>query len=163
MRIDSGGEYTSNAFNQFYSSYGIIHQTSCPYTPQQNGTTKRKYRHRIECSFTMLSHSNLPLSYWSYVVSTTTHMINRLPTPLLHNKSPWEVLFKSKLDLLHLRTFGHTCFSLLRPYNKHKLHPHITPCIFLSYSSYSKGYICLDPNTFRIYISRHVLFNESNF
>ena len=163
MSIDSGGEYTSNAFNHFYSSYGIIHQTSCPYTPQQNGTTKRKYRHLIECSFTMLSHSNLPLSYWSYVVSTTTHMINRLPTPLLHNKSPWEVLFKSKLDLLHLRTFGYTCFPLLRPYNKHKLHPHITPCIFLSYSSYSKGYICLDPNTFRIYISRHVLFNESNF
>ena len=163
MRTDGGGEYTSNAFNHFYSSYDIIHQTSCPHTPQQNGTAEREHRHLIKCSLTMLSHSNLPLSYWSYVVSTTTHMINRLPTLLLHNKSPWEVLFKYKLDLLHLRTFGYTCFPLLRPYNKHKLHPHITPCIFLSYSAYSKGYICLDPNTFRIYISRHVLFNESNF
>ena len=111
----------------------------------------------------MLSHSNLPLSYWYYIVSTTIHIINRLLTPLLHNKSPWEVLFKSKLDLLHLRTFGCTCFPLLRPYNKHELQPHTTPCIFLGYLAYSKDYICLDLTTLRIYISRHVLFNESEF
>ena len=34
LRIDGGGEYTSNAFNHFCSNSGIIHQTSCPYTPQ---------------------------------------------------------------------------------------------------------------------------------
>lgn len=111
----------------------------------------------------MLSHSSLPLSYCSYAVSTATHIINRLPTPLLHNKSPWEVLFHSKPDLLHLRTFGCTCFPLLRPYNKHKLQPYTKPCIFLGYPTHSKGYICLDPCTLRIYISMHVLFNESEF
>ena len=34
LRTDGGGEYTSNAFNHFCSSFGIIHQTSCPHTPQ---------------------------------------------------------------------------------------------------------------------------------
>lgn len=111
----------------------------------------------------MFSHSNLPLSYWSYAVSTATHLINRLPTPILHNKSPWEVLFNTKPDLLHLRTFCCTCFPLLRPYKKHKLQSHTIPCIFLGYPAYCKGYICLDPTTLRIYISRHVLFNESEF
>ena len=115
----------------------------------------------------MLSHyaltSKLPLSYWSYAVSTTTHIINRLPTPVLHNKFPWELLFHSKPDLYHLRTFGYTCFPLLRPNNIHKLQPHTKPCIFLGYPAYFKGYICLVPTSLRIYISKHVLFNKTEF
>ena len=115
----------------------------------------------------MLSHyaltSKLPLSYWSYVVSATVHIINRLPTPMLHNKFPWELLFHSKPDLHHLRTFGYTCFPLPRPYNIHKLQPHTKPCIFLGYPAYFKGYICLVPTSLQIYISKHVLFNETEF
>lgn len=111
----------------------------------------------------MLSHSSLPLPYWSYAVSTATHIINWLPTPLLNHKSPWEILFQSKPDLLYLRSFGCTCFPLLIPYNKHKLQPHTKHCIFLGYPTHSKGYICLEPSTHRIYISRHVLFNETEF
>ena len=41
LRTDEGGEFTSTVFHQFCSSHGIIHQTSCPYTPQQNGTVER--------------------------------------------------------------------------------------------------------------------------
>uniref|UniRef100_A0A2N9IKH6 CCHC-type domain-containing protein n=2 Tax=Fagus sylvatica TaxID=28930 RepID=A0A2N9IKH6_FAGSY len=49
------------------------------------------------------------------------------------------------------------------PYTTHKLQPRTTPCLFLGYPTYSKGYICLDPHTHRVYISRHVLFNVSEF
>ena len=52
---------------------------------------------------------------------------------------------------------------MLRPYNKNKLQPRSTPCIFLGYPPLSKGYICLDPISNRIYIDCHVLFNESLF
>ena len=162
LRTNGGGEFTSTTFHQFCSNHGIIQQTSCPHTPQQNGIAERKHRHIVECSLTMFSHSSLPLPYWSYAVFTATHIINRLPTPLLNHKSPWEILFQSKLDLLHLRSFGCTCFPLFRPYNKHKLQPHTKPCIFLGYPIHSKGYICLEP-THRIYISRNVLFNETEF
>ena len=34
LRTNGGGEFTSNAFNLFCSSHGIIHQTTCPHTPQ---------------------------------------------------------------------------------------------------------------------------------
>lgn len=63
--------------------------------PKQNGVAMRKHRRFCECSRTMLSNSKLPLSYWSYVVTTTIHIINRIPTPWLHHKSPWELLFNS--------------------------------------------------------------------
>ena len=125
--------------------------------------TERKHRHIVECALTMLSHSQLPPSYWSYALSTTVHIINRLPTLNLKNSTPWEVLFKSKPDLTHLRTFGCICFPLLRPYNAHKLLPHTTSCIFLGYPTHTKGYICQDPLNSWIYISRNVHFNESEF
>ena len=96
----------------------------------------------------MLSNSKLPLSYWSYAVTTATHIINRLPTPWLHHKSPWELLFNSLPDLAHLGTYGCTCFPLLWSYNIHKLQPHTKPCIFLGYPAYFKGYICLEPFLF---------------
>ena len=41
----------------------------------------------------MLSHSQLPTSYWSYAISTVVHIVNRLPTPNLQNLSPQELLF----------------------------------------------------------------------
>lgn len=63
LRTDGVGEFTYNAFIDFCSSNGIIHHLSSPHTPQKNGVIKRKHRHLIECSLTMLSHFELPLQY----------------------------------------------------------------------------------------------------
>uniref|UniRef100_A0A2N9HXJ7 Integrase catalytic domain-containing protein n=1 Tax=Fagus sylvatica TaxID=28930 RepID=A0A2N9HXJ7_FAGSY len=163
LRTDCGGEFTSTDFNTFCDAKGILHQLSCPHTPQQNGVAERKHRHLIQCALALLSESYLPISYWSYAVSTATHLINRLPTPNLHHHTPYETLFHTPLDLTHLKFFGCQCFPLLTPYRAHKLHPKTIPCVFLGYPTNSKGYLCLDPVTYRLYISRHVLFNESVF
>ena len=45
IRSDFGGEYISGDFSSFLTKNGIIHQKSCPHTPQQNGTAERKSRH----------------------------------------------------------------------------------------------------------------------
>uniref|UniRef100_A0A2N9FUI2 Integrase catalytic domain-containing protein n=1 Tax=Fagus sylvatica TaxID=28930 RepID=A0A2N9FUI2_FAGSY len=83
LRTDCGGEFLSTPFNQFCLSKGIIHQLSCPHTPQQNGVAERKHRHLVQCALALLSQSKLPLSYWSYAISTAAHIINKLPTPNL--------------------------------------------------------------------------------
>uniref|UniRef100_A0A2N9IQM4 Integrase catalytic domain-containing protein n=1 Tax=Fagus sylvatica TaxID=28930 RepID=A0A2N9IQM4_FAGSY len=163
IRTDCGGEFTSNQFNQFCASKGMIHQVSCPHTPQQNGVAERKHRHLVQCALALLSQSTLPMSYWSYAISTAIHLINKLPTPNLSNKSPWETLYHTLPDFTYLKTFGCQCFPLLTPYTAHKLYPKTAPCIFLGYPTHSKGYYCLDPTNLRLYVSRHVLFNESTF
>jgi transposase InsO family protein len=42
LRTDRGGEYLSNAFNEFCSAEGIKRQLTAAYTPQQNEVSERK-------------------------------------------------------------------------------------------------------------------------
>ncbi|KAL1203447.1 Retrovirus-related Pol polyprotein from transposon RE1 [Cardamine amara subsp. amara] len=65
LRSDNGGEYTSNAFKEFVGKHGIIHQTSCAYTPQQNGVAERKNRHLMEVARAMMFDRSVPKTYWS--------------------------------------------------------------------------------------------------
>ncbi|KAF2318246.1 hypothetical protein GH714_003527 [Hevea brasiliensis] len=94
--------------------------------------------------------------------AASAYVINRIVTPLIH-KSPYEKLFGALPDLSSLRTFGCLCYPYLRPYNKHKLENRSSPCIFLGYSLVHKGYKCYDFLAKRLYISRHVVFDEHNF
>jgi len=48
----------------YFLSKGIIHQTSCVGTPQQNRILERKHKHLLETSRPLLFHSGLPMKYW---------------------------------------------------------------------------------------------------
>ena len=147
LYLDNGGEFLS--LKKYLSNHGIIHYTTAPHTPQQNGVSE-----------TLLHDASLSFSYWPYAFQTTTYLINRQPTPLLKHKSPFEVLFGQRSNYLKLRKFGCLCYPLTRPYNTHKLQPKSIPCIFLGYSQTQNAYKCMDPLTNRLYISRHVTFDE---
>jgi len=51
---DLGGDYTSNKVYELLALDGTIHQTSYTNTPTQNGITKRKHRHIIEATCSLL-------------------------------------------------------------------------------------------------------------
>ncbi|KAM1079012.1 hypothetical protein ACFX2B_013622 [Malus domestica] len=161
LRSDAGGEFMSTSFSQFLVDNGIQHQLSCPHTPEQNGCAERKHRHLVETARTLLAASHVPHFYWVDAFATAIYLINRLPTA--SKSSPWELLFHKVPNYSTLRVFGCACFPWLQPYSPSKLHPKSKLCIFLGYSLHHKGYKCLDPVTKRIYISRHVLFDETRF
>ena len=55
LRSDNALELsTSNIALNFFSSHGILHQTSCVQTPQQNGVVERKHKHLLEVSRALL-------------------------------------------------------------------------------------------------------------
>lgn len=42
---DYGTEFVNSVCTIMFQELGIIHQRSCPYTPQQNGVAEKKHRH----------------------------------------------------------------------------------------------------------------------
>ena len=121
FRSDNGGEYIGQAFKQHLSQYGILHQTSCPYTPQQNGVAERKNRHLMEVARSMMFQANVPKKFWSDAVATACYLINRTPTLILKGQSPFEVLNKHKPSLEHIRIFGCLCYVLIPGELRNKL------------------------------------------
>ncbi|KAL1220953.1 Retrovirus-related Pol polyprotein from transposon TNT 1-94 [Cardamine amara subsp. amara] len=160
LRSDNGGEYTSNAFKDFVGKLGIVHQTSCAYTPQQNGVAERKNRHLMEVARTMFFDRNVPKQYWGDAVMTVCYLINRLPTVSLGSVSPHEVVNKTKPSLDHLRVFGCICYVHVPDALRNKLEPKSVKCMFIGYSTTQKGYKCYNPPTKRMYVSREVKFVE---
>ena len=110
----------------------------------------------------MLAQADMPLFFWWEAFHTTVFLINRLPTLVLSNISYFQKLFGRLPDYSFLRNFGCSCYPHLRPYNTHKLQFHSCKCLVLGYSSVHKGYLCLHPSS-QVFISRNVIFNESEF
>ena len=92
LRSDNAKEYFSSALSSFLSSQGILHQSTCPHTPQQNGITERKNRHLVETAGTLLLNANIPVHYWGYAVLNTNFLINGIPYSTLDNKIPLSII-----------------------------------------------------------------------
>ncbi|GFP94834.1 uncharacterized mitochondrial protein atmg00810 [Phtheirospermum japonicum] len=93
FQSDGGTEFINGRVHDFMHLHGIHHRISCAYTPQQNGRAKRKHRHIFESGLSMLFHAQAPASLWFDAFSTAVYVINRLPSVILDNISPFQVLF----------------------------------------------------------------------
>ena len=163
IRSDNALEFTkSDTALEFFASNSILHQTSCIQTPQQNGVVERKHKHLLEVSRALLFQSKLPLRLWGDCVLTATHLINRLPTLLLYNKTPFEVLYGKAPSYEHLRVFGCLCYMSTTKQGHDKFQPRALPCIFMI-SLWQKAYKVMDLEKYKIHTSRDVVFHETVF
>jgi transposase InsO family protein len=160
FRSDNALEYTQHDFQAILKHYGTIPHLSCPGTSQQNGRAERKLRHILDTVRALLLSTSAPTPFWGETTLTAVYTINRLPTPILDNCTPYERLFGSVPSYHHLRVFGYPCFVLLQPHERTKLEPRSRLCCFLGYGVEQKGYRCYDPVSRRLRISRHVVFWE---
>ncbi len=71
-------------------------------------------------SLAILAESHVPKTLWDEACQTSCYLINRLPTPILQNISPFQKLFNRSPDYNFLRIFGCACFPNLHPYNQHE-------------------------------------------
>ncbi|KAJ0532312.1 putative RNA-directed DNA polymerase [Helianthus annuus] len=162
FRSDSGTEFINSKMDNFYKSKGILHQTTCAYTPQQNGIVERKHRHLLNLARSLLFQSGVPLSFWSDCVLTAVYIIKRLPSFVLLGKSPYELMFGFKPSFVHFRIFGCLCFSTILN-NMDKLSSNAEKCILIGYSNVKKGYKLWSLDNKKEFYSRDVKFYETVF
>lgn len=90
VRSDNGTEFM--CLRNYFLQKGILHETSCVGTPQQNGRAERKHRHILNVARALLFQAHLPIYFWGESILTAGYLINRTPSPLLHGKTPYEVI-----------------------------------------------------------------------
>jgi hypothetical protein len=160
IRTDNGKEYVNNDFGAYLSEHGIIHQTTCPNTPPQNGVAERKNRHLLEVARSMMFQMNVPKYLWSEAVLTAAYLINHMPSRILGMKSPAELLLGQQDFKVPPKVFGCVCFVRDHRPLVGKLDPQAVKCVFVGYSSTQKGYKCWDPVGKKLFISMDVTFWE---
>lgn len=76
VRSNNALELTEGRLKAFYLKKGIVNQTTCSYTPQQNGIVERKHRHLLETARALLFQSKVPAKYWGECVICAAYLIN---------------------------------------------------------------------------------------
>ncbi|EOY09661.1 Cysteine-rich RLK (RECEPTOR-like protein kinase) 8 [Theobroma cacao] len=137
IRSNNGLEFR---LSDFFAKTGIIHHLSSVDTPQQNGIVERKHRHILTVARALMHQSSVPICLWGDAILTAVHIINRVPTKILQNKSPFELIFHKAPTYEHLRVFGCLCFVSTLPQYRKKLDKIASKFIFLEYPNYIKGY-----------------------
>lgn len=159
LRSDNGKEFCNDAMKTYLREAGIQHQTTAPYTPEQNGVSERMNRTLVEKASCMMFDAKLPLKFWAQAIVTAAYIINRIPTRSC-KKSPEEIWSMKPQDLSHLRVFGCRAMMHIPKMKRTKFQPKSTPCIFVGYSSTTKGYTLYNTATGKISVSRDVKFFE---
>ena len=151
LRSDNGREFVNNTMTQFCKEKGIIHQTSCAYTPEQNGVAERKNWTILEITRALMIESKVPKHFWPEAIATSIYLINRLPTKILRMKTLLDTLSKLAKIQEHLnlspKVFGCTVYVHIPKHERSKLSPCATKCVFVGYGLNQKGYRCYDPLT----------------
>jgi len=95
-------------------SHDILHQTSCAYTPQQNGVVECKNKYLVGITRTLSILGRVPQRFWGDIILSVCYLINRMSSSILNNKIPHSILFPHEpLHLLPLKVFGSSCFVII--------------------------------------------------
>ncbi|CAN1835494.1 Retrovirus-related Pol polyprotein from transposon TNT 1-94 [Linum perenne] len=160
IRSDQGQEFH---MRDFYAEQGIYHQTSCVERQQQNGRVERKHQDILNTARALKFQAGLPLSFWGDCVVHSVHILNRLPTIILSNKTPFEVLYGTKLDYSHLRVFAYLVYTSSLDRGRTKFHSRARQGIHIGLAPGIKGFKIYDIHTKHIFVSRDVMFHETIF
>nr|KAJ0189226.1 hypothetical protein LSAT_V11C800430080 [Lactuca sativa] len=165
LRTDKGGEYYDPLY---FESTGIIHQTTAPYTPQQNGVAERKNRTLKEMVNSMLSYSGLSERFWGEAMLTACYILNRTPNKRSKN-TPHELWCKKVPNLSYLKVWGCRAVVRLTEPKRKTLGERGIDCIFIGYPEHSKAYrfYVLESNDSvsvnTVIESRDAIFDEERF
>ena len=77
LRSDHGGEYLSYEFGHHLKQCGIVTELTPPGTPQRNGVSEHPNRTLLDIVQSMMSLTDLPLSFWGYALETAAFTLNR--------------------------------------------------------------------------------------
>ena len=84
--------------------------THATWNTRRNGVSKHRNHTLLDMVRSMMSLTDLALSFWDYALETTAFTLNRAPSKSVET-TPYELWFGNKPKLLFLKSLGlrHLC------------------------------------------------------
>ena len=136
LQSDRGGEYLSYEFGLHLKQCGIVSQLMPPGAPQRNGVCKRNCT-LLDMVQSMMSLTDLPLSFWGYALEMAAFTLNRAPSKSVET-TPYDLWFGKKPKLSFLNVWG--CDAYVKKLQPDKLEPKSEKGIFIGYPKEMVGY-----------------------
>ena len=150
VRVDGGGEYTSNLFKLFCAEKGIRIEYTAPHSPAQNGISERLNRTLMDHVRAIMQDADLPPSMWPIAAEHFIWIKNRSPTTALkEDVTPYEKFFGRKPRIAHLEPWGTKVWVLDQRNVTSKIAPRSRQFRFVGYTE--------DPEIIRYWDGRKIL------
>ncbi|MCQ7222035.1 DDE-type integrase/transposase/recombinase [Salmonella enterica] len=160
LRSDRGGEYLSHEFRDYLAECGILSQLTPPGTPQWNGVSERRNRTLLDMVRSMMSHTDLPISFWGYALDTAAFTLNRVPSKAVM-KTPYTIWTGKSPKMSFMKIWG--CEAYVRRQVSDKLGPKSDKCYFVGYPKETKGYYFYIPSQHKVFVAKTGVFLEREF
>jgi transposase InsO family protein len=160
LRSDRGGEYLSREFLDYLKECGIVSEWTPPGTSQHNGVAERRNRTLLDMMRSMLSFTDLPISFWGYALETSIYLLNKVPTKSV-SRTPYEIWKGKRPSLKHLKIWG--CPAYVKMQDTDKLGARSEKYRFVGYPKESLGYYFYSSVEQKVFVSRHATFLEKEF
>ncbi|CAI7800944.1 unnamed protein product [Closterium sp. NIES-54] len=163
LHSDRGGEFLGKQFTNFVNGKGIIHDLTCPYTPQQNGMAEREMRTVVESVRTMLVLMGVQHHWLHLALRQAVRVRNYLERSRLQSETrPYQLLTRKKPDLSLAWVWGCMAQFLVPEQQRDgELKPKARWGLHLRVSEESKGWELLDIADNRVVTTSDVVFYEN--
>ena len=108
----------------------------------------------------MMSLTDLPLSFWGYALETAAFTLNRAPSKSVET-IPYELWFGKKPKLSFLKVWG--CEAYVKKLQPDKLEPKAEKCVFIGYPKETIGYTFYHRSEGKIFVAKNGSFLEKEF
>ena len=105
----------------------------------------------------MMSQSDLPISFWGYALETTAFLLNRVLSKAFE-KTPYEICNGKTPSLSFLKIWG--CEAYVKHQISDKLAPKSDKCLFVGYPKETKGYYFYNASENKVFVARNGVFLE---
>lgn len=132
---DCGIELTRS--KELLLSKSITHETSAPFTPQQNGFIERDNRTVVKAARTLLIHKKLPEYLWGEAANVAVYVLNRVMNKNTKTKNPYGLYHGTIPKVSHLKVFGSLAQVKMQEKKRsgylRKLEPRVMKTILIGY------------------------------
>ena len=150
----------SYEFGLHLKQCGIVSQLTPPGTPQHNGVSEHRSRTLLDVVRSMMSLTDLPLSFWGYALETAASTSNRAPSKSIETM-PYELWFGKKPKLSFLKVWG--CDAYKKKFHPDKLKPKSEKYVFIGYPKETIGYTFYHISEGKTFVAKMDPFQRRSF